>query len=186
MLRKTLEYVFGHAEHVHTPMPVWEILHHFVVASADASVLPSKLSASEVDRRVRERVDGKLKFYSGSMHDMISYRPKGYEEFNRDPNLRILTPGLAKELYQEGSGQIHKTWEVCSCKENDCVRIDGNPDQLTNRQSREKENELNEEEEEEEHEDAEELVPAAAAADEISTQRVTGFEAKETMGREEL
>ncbi|MGC9105774.1 MAG: polyamine aminopropyltransferase, partial [Thermoprotei archaeon] len=74
IIRNTLKKVFTHVSYGIVYVPAFDGLWGFNYASD--SIDPSKLKAEEVDRLIKERITGELKFYDGESHESLFRVPK--------------------------------------------------------------------------------------------------------------
>lgn len=68
-LYQTLKKVFPVVRSYSTYIPSFDVPWAFLVCSQNAATDPLGISAVEIDRRIRERVKGDLKFYDGMTHE---------------------------------------------------------------------------------------------------------------------
>ncbi|MFP3065312.1 MAG: polyamine aminopropyltransferase [Sulfolobus sp.] len=74
IIYNTIRQVFKYTSAGIVYVPAFDGLWGFVYASD--SVSPAKLTASEVDKLINERINGELRFYDGETHEMIFSIPK--------------------------------------------------------------------------------------------------------------
>jgi len=125
---KTLKLTFGHADPLFAPMPVWGILHMFVVASADSNAIPSKVTAAELELRIANRIKPgqQLNFYNSQIHQLLLHADPGYRQFMDDPSHEVLTKEHTERTYKpELLGDYMTKWKKCSCDISKCVEHKG-------------------------------------------------------------
>lgn len=82
---RTVSSVFPIARAYHVYMPAFDSTWGFVIGSKKLD--PTALQPEEVDRRIRERVRGELRFYEGVIHSAIFALPKHIRRLLADPSI---------------------------------------------------------------------------------------------------
>jgi len=134
ILLNTYRKVFGEATLLMAPMPMWDILHGFIVGTAKKEL--HYLPAHVVNNQISHHVGNSLRFYNGVVHEKMTTIPDWYMKFMKSQ----------KEVLDEAIGRKAPAskpteWKSCSCDQSKCIAL---------------EEEEEEDEEDEEDEDEEE------------------------------
>lgn len=80
ILLNSYRKVFGGASLLMAPMPMWEILHGFIVGTASQQT--HTFSMADMNARIASRrLATPLRFYNGTTNDILTIVPKQYEEW---------------------------------------------------------------------------------------------------------
>lgn len=143
ILLNTYREVFGEAILFMAPMPLWQILHGFIVGTAQPSL---HQAASTIDKRMAGSLLQPLRFYSSAMHTKMSTLPKDYAAF-----VRSETEVMDEAIGEKAPISIPSMWKTCSCDQTKCVEMQEEDERADGVKSSE-----DDEDEEDEDEEADE------------------------------
>lgn len=112
--------VFGHSQLALTAMPMWQILHGFIIGSGNVAAI--NLSEGEIHKAIQSRLTKPVRFYSGKNHAEITHVPQRYAMYlNKIRGVLDDTSGLNKPDY------VPSDWRSCSCDKK-CVALEDGED----------------------------------------------------------